>query len=238
MIWYRHWLEMRKGLLFMAGLWLFVGLTVTEPFNSLRVDSWHSFSDPLGQELTEMRLGQAIGDEVLVWAEFAGRILPFTLMATLVLAGSGLRSLLSVFDTSAIYTLTLPISRTRLVWTRLVAALGATVLAGLLVSAASSAILLARGYSVPLVPVAQSFALGVVCVATSLAVVGALVTSMRYWLALPTFMALFASTSMPISYIVAAPARGEAPWGLLAACVTITALAVTFTVNRASAREY
>ena len=68
MIWYRHWLELRTGLLVMAGLSLLIALTVTSPFRLLEFD----------QALTETRLGQTIGDGVQVWAEFAGRT-PFFL---------------------------------------------------------------------------------------------------------------------------------------------------------------
>ncbi len=228
MIWYRHWLELRSGLVVMAGLSLFVGLTVTGPFHSLE----------FGQALTETRLGQTIGNEVLVWAEFAGRILPFIFVATAALAGAGFDSLLWPSGAAATYTLTLPVSRTRLICTRLAAALAVAVLAGVLLSAAGAAILLARGHSIPLVPVAQSFALGVTLAAALLAVVGALVTLIGHrwtWLA---FLALFAATIWPISYIVAGPARGDVPWVALIACLTIIPPAVAFTVHMASAKEY
>ena len=229
MIWYRHWLELRTGLVVMAGLSLFMALTVTGPFHSLE----------FGQALTETPLGQTIGDRVLVWAEFAGRILPFIFVATCALAGAGFDSLLLPPAGAAVtYTLTLPVSRTRLICTRLAAALAVTVLAGVLLSAAGAAILLARGHGIPLVPVAQSLALGVTLAAALLAVVGALVTLLGHrwtWLA---FMALFAATIWPISYIVAGPARGDVPWVPLIACLTIIPPAVAFTVRVASVKEY
>ena len=228
MIWYRHWLEMRTGLAVMAGLGLFVGLTVTGPFHSLE----------FGQELVETRLGQAIGDQVLVWAEFAGRILPFIFVATLALAGAGFDTFLHPSGASATYTLTLPVSRIRLICTRLVAALGMTVLAGVLLSAAGAAVLVVRGYSVPFVPVAQSFAIGVTLAAALLAVAGVLVTRIGNRWAWLAFMALFLATMLPISYIVAGPARGDVPWVSLIACLAITPPSVAFTVYTASAREY
>jgi hypothetical protein len=231
---------MRPALLFMGGLWLFGALTITGPFHSLEWDSWRLFPwDPFGQPLADTRLAQAIGDDVLVWSRFAGRILPLTFVAALVLAGNGVRGLMYPSDASASYTLTLPISRTRLVWTRLVAAVGAVALAGVLVSAAYAAVLVMLGQSVPLVPVVQSLALGVLCAATSLALGGAIVASVHHpWAWLFFFAAVFPPLIVPISYTVAAPARGEVPWGPLAAGLAITALAVAITVYRTSAKEY
>ena len=228
MIWYRHWLELRTGLLVMAGLSLFMALTATGPFRLLE----------FGQALTETRLGQTIGDRVLVWAEFAGRTPFFIFGATLALAGAGFDSLLRPSGGAVAYTLTLPVSRTRLICTRLAAALAATVLAGVLLSAAGAAVLLARGHGIPLVPVAQSLALGVPLAAALLAVVGALVTLVGYpwtWLA---YFVLYLATMLPVNYIVAGPARGDAPWISLIACLIVTPAAVAFTVRVASVNEY
>src|SRR5687768_10814237 len=114
MIWYRHWVEMRLGVLLFAGLSLWLGFSIRGP--------WHSLE--YGQALPLTPLGQAIGAEgVLVWAEFAGRILPFSLAASLGLSGAGFRTFFMPLP-PVVYTLTLPISRTRLIWTRLAAALG------------------------------------------------------------------------------------------------------------------
>ena len=80
MIWQRHWAEMRMGMLMFAGLGIWSGVSVTGPWRSME----------FGLPLPETPLGLAIGaDQVLIWAEFAGRILPFSLMATLTLAGAG-----------------------------------------------------------------------------------------------------------------------------------------------------
>ena len=228
MIWYRHWLELRTGLLVMAGLSLLIALTVTGPFRLLE----------FGQALTETRLGQSIGDRVLVWAEFAGRTPFFIFAATLALAGAGFDSLLRPSGAAVAYTLTLPVSRTRLICTRLAAALAATVLAGVLLSAAGAAVLLARGQGIPLVPVAQSLALGVPLAAALLTVVGALVTLVGYpwsWLA---YFVLYLAAMLPVNYILAGPARGDAPWLSLIACLIVIPAAVAFTVRVAWVNEY
>ena len=231
MIWYRHWLELRTGLLVMAGLSLLIALTVTSPFRLLEFD----------QALTETRLGQTIGDGVQVWAEFAGRTPFFLFAATLALAGAGFDSLLRPSGADVAYTLTLPISRTRLICTRLAAALAATVLAGVLLSAAGATVLLARGHGIPIVPVVQSLALGVPLAAALLAVVGALATLLGYlwtWLAYPAYFVLYLATIRLIHYIVAGPARGDAPWIALIACLIVIPAAVAFTVRVAWVNEY
>ena len=228
MIWYRHWLELRTGLLVMAGLSLLIALTDTGPFRFLE----------FGQALTETRLGQTIGDQVLVWAEFAGRIPFFIFVAALTLAGAGFDSLLQPAGATVAYTLTLPVSRIRLIWTRLAVALAATVLAGVLLSAGGAAVPLARGHGIPIVPVAQSLALGVPPAAALLAVMGALVTMLGYrwtWLA---YLVLYPPTLLSIGYIVAGPARGDAPWLSLIACLIVIPAAVAFTVRVAWVNEY
>lgn len=230
MIWYRHWLELRTGLLVMAGLSLLMALTAT---------TTGPRGLEFGQTLTETRLGQTIGDQVLIWAEFAGRI-PFFILyaATLALAGAGFDTLLRPSGPAVAYTLTLPVSRTRLICTRLAAAVAATVLAGVLLSAAGAAVLLARGHGIPLVPVAQSLALGFALAAALLAVWGALVTFLGYpWTWLP-YLVLYLVTLRPVTYIVASPARGDAPWIALIACLIVIPAAVAFTVRVAWVNEY
>ena len=228
MIWYRHWLELRAGLLVTAGLSLLIALTVTGPFRLLGFD----------QALTETRLGQTIGDGVLVWAEFAGRTPFFIFAATLALAGAGFDSLLRPSGADVAYTLTLPVSRTRLICTRLAAALAATVLAGVLLSTAGAAVLLARGHGIPIVPVAQSLALGVALAAALLAVAGALVTLLGYTWTWPAYLVLYLATMLPVNYIVAGPARGDAPWLSLIACLIVIPAAIAFTVRVAWVNEY
>lgn len=228
MIWYRHWLEVRTGLLVMAGLSLLIAMSVTGPFRLLEFD----------QALTETRLGQTIGDGVLVWAEFAGRTPFFIFAATLALAGAGFDSLLRPSGAAVAYTLTLPVSRTRLICTRLAAALAATVLAGVLLSAAGAAVLLARGHGIPIVPVAQSLALGLPLAAALLAVTGALVTFLGYPWAWLAYFVLYLATMLPVNYIVAGPARGHAPWIALTACLIVIPAAVAFTVRVAWVNEY
>ena len=168
MIRYRHWVEMRLGVLVFAVLCLWFGVVVSGP--------WHSLE--YGQALPLTPLGQAIGaNEVLVWAEFAGRILPFSLAASLALSGAGFRTFFMPVA-PVVYMLTLPISRTRLVWTRLAAGLGVACAGATVLTAGGVIWFTMRGQSVPIAAVLQSLALGVVLLAAMLAIMSAVITAL------------------------------------------------------------
>jgi hypothetical protein len=206
MIWYRHWVEMRLGVLVFAGLCLWLGVSILGPWRSLE----------FGQALPLTPLGQAIGaEEVLVWAEFAGRILPFSLAACLALSGAGFRTFFMPVA-PVVYTLTLPISRTRLIWTRLAAGLGVACVGATVLTAGGIVWFTMRGQTVPIAAVLQSLVLGVVLLAAMLAIMSAVVT------ALPTAWAFLGilgvlALAIPNSYVVSAPARGYVPCWRLAA---------------------
>jgi hypothetical protein len=209
-------------------MWVLMGVIVIGPFHSLE----------FGQPLPDTPLGQAIGDGVLVWAEFAGRALPLAFVAALTLGGTAIRSLNSGTDLSPSYTLTLPVSRTRLVWTRLTTALIATALLAVLVSALAGLVLLSLGVDVPLVPVAQSVALGVVVALVLCGILGLLLTFLPFvWAALASLL-VFMLAVVPISYLVSSPARSDMPWGLLTAGLAVTLLSGMGTASRASTQEY
>jgi hypothetical protein len=227
MIWYRHWVEMRLGVLVFAGLCAWFGFAVQGP--------WHSLE--YGQALPLTPLGQAIGaDEVLVWAEFAGRILPFSLAAALALAGAGLRTFFLPVA-PAVYTLTLPISRTRLIWTRLAAALGVALIGATVLTAGGLVWFTMQGRTVPMAAVLQSMALGVVLLAAMLAIMSAVITALPTAWAFLGLLALLA-LAIPNSYVVSAPARGDVPWLAVGGYVTALVAAMLFTLSYVKAREY
>lgn len=239
-IWYRQWLELRWApFLLLAMMVLFFPLSST---NALRWDVWLALpGHPFGPELAETPLGAAIGNQVTVWARFAGRIPWLGFVAAWILAGNGVRGLLeSPSNASAAYTLTLPVSRRRLVLTRFLAGLGISVLVMGLVAGIDLLISIGRGEAVPFAPVAESLALGIVAIAALLAIGGALAAAMpRFYVAPPmVYLVLFLSSLVPIHYIAAAPARGQVPWGLLAGCLALTGLALAVTVQQTAAREY
>lgn len=227
MIWYRHWLEMRLGVLAFAGLCLWFGFSIQGPWRSLEY----------GQPLPLTPLGQAIGAEaVLVWAEFAGRILPFSLAAALALSGAGLRTFFMPVA-PAVYTLTLPISRARLIWTRVAAGLGVACAGAMVVTAGGVLWFTMRGQTVPMAAVLQSLALGVVLLAAMLAIMSAVITVLPTAWAFLGILGLLA-LAIPNSYVVSAPARGEVPWLAVGGYLVALVVALLFTLGYVRAREY
>jgi len=227
MIWYRHWVEMRLGVLVFAGLCAWFAVSILGPWRSLE----------FGQPLPLTPLGQAIGAaEVLVWAEFAGRILPFSLAATLALSGAGFRTFVMPVA-PIVYTLTLPISRTRLIWTRLVAALGVACIGALLLTAGGVVWFTIQGQAVPIAEVLQSLVLGAVVLAAMLAIMSAVLTALPVTWAFLGILALLA-LAIPNSYVVSAPARGNVPWLALGGYVMALAVAILFTLFYVRSREY
>ena len=227
MIWYRHWVEMRLGVLVFAGLCLWFGVSIIGPWRSLE----------FGQPLPLTPLGQAIGSaEVLVWAEFAGRILPVSLAACLALSGAGFRTLFMPVA-PVVYTLTLPISRPRLIWTRLAAGLGVACVGATVFTAGGIVWFTLRGQAVPVAPVLQSLALGVVVLAAMLAIMSAVITALPTAWAFLGLLGLMA-LAIPNSYVVSAPARGDVPWLALGGYVIALVAAMSFTLFYVRAREY
>jgi hypothetical protein len=227
MIWYRHWVEMRLGVLLFAGLSLWLGFSIRGP--------WHSLE--YGQALPLTPLGQAIGAEgVLVWAEFAGRILPFSLAASLGLSGAGFRTFFMPLP-PVVFTLTLPISRTRLIWTRLAAALGVACVGATLLTAGGVVWFTIQGQTVPIAAVLQSLVLGVVLLAAMLAIMSAVITALPTAWAFLGVLGLLA-LAIPNSYVVSAPARGDVPWLAVGGYVIALVAAMLFTLSYVKAREY
>jgi hypothetical protein len=240
MIWYRHWIEMRPVLLVISAFWLLTGLGDFSGAGSLTWDSWRSMPwQPFAMELSDLRLAETAGvDGVTIWAGFAVRILPFAFSGVLALTGNGLRSFMAPGGLGPYYTLSLPVSRARLVWTRMATTVGVLSLGGATVAVAAAGILAAQGADVPWMPIAQSLALGIVWTATLTAVATALLTLLPILAAGLAYMALFGVTTVPVSYTVASPARGDTPWDLLAGCVLLTAAAFAITVYQVSRGEH
>lgn len=227
MIWQRHWAEMRLGVLMFAGLTLWFGVSITGPWRSMEY----------GLPLPETPLGLTIGaDQVRIWSEFAGRILPFSLAATLTLAGAGFRTLFMPVD-PAVYTLTLPISRRRLILTRLAAGLIVATAVALPLVAGGAIWFTLRGEDVPLIPIMQSLALGLIVLAAMLAFMSAVVTVLPVIWAFVGFMVIVA-LAIPNSYVVSAPARGDVPWLALGGYLATFVAAVLFTLFWVRTREY
>jgi hypothetical protein len=212
--------------------------------NALRWDVWFALpAHTFGPELSSTPLGEAIGQQIGVWAAFTGKIPWFGFATAWLLAGSGVQNLIHSGNPMAgcvMHTLTLPVSRTRLALTRYLGALALALVLGLILSGIGLAVFYLGGESIPLAEIRQSLALGFVYTATILAVGSALAAAMPrayVWRSL-LHTGLFLVALVPIHYLVASPARGDTPWSLVAGFGLITLLSLAVTVHQVSRKEY
>lgn len=112
MIWYRHWLEMRWGLLAVVAfvvVWAYLDMLLRGPVEDA------------------LLRGPVEADDVMEW--FALRVWSIGYMCAMLIGGCGLRGLWHLHaHSSTFFTLSLPVSRERIVLTRLAATLAAAVL--------------------------------------------------------------------------------------------------------------
>jgi hypothetical protein len=154
----------------------------------------------------------------------------------MMLAGAGFRTFFMP-AAPAVYTLTLPISRTRLILTRLAAGLVVAGVVAAVLTIGGAVWFMLLGHAVPAGPILQSLALGAVLLAAMLAIMSAVVTALPTAWAFLGILAILA-LAIPNSYVVSAPARGDVPWLALTAYVVAGVTAVIFTLSYVSAREY
>jgi hypothetical protein len=143
---YRHWLELRFLVLATLGPWLAL-CTVTA--------------------FVVVALPAISPVQAHAWALSIAVVL-----AGLVFGGTGIRSGPEIAHRSVYYTLTLPVSRFMLSWTRLctAAAIAFAVVFGVFVAVVAA--LWSAGHAVPLRPLAASMLIGFAAAATTQAVVG------------------------------------------------------------------
>ena len=180
MIWYRHWIEMRGGFRVAA---IFMALLC--PLFQLMVrggTSWYARSGRIISELNALAPQVfAMGPEqFLPWAAYTWVCAASAIIVGIFLAGTGIRT--NGFQpghSSIYYTLTLPISRFELIWTRFASACAAVyaLFAALLV--VDCAILALMRQPVPLGPMAASSFLAGLFVVGVMAVFGVLIPLWR-----------------------------------------------------------
>jgi hypothetical protein len=176
MIWYRHWIEMRGGLRVAA---IFMGMIcLLFPVVVGGSTSWYSHSGQIIKELSaltpELRaMGPA---RFLPWAAHTWVCAAAAIIVGIFLAGTGIRT--NGFQPghgSMYYTLTLPISRFELLWTRFASACAAVYLLFAAMLVWDCAVLLVMRQPVPLGPMAASSFLAGLLVIGVMAVFGVLV---------------------------------------------------------------
>ena len=230
MTWYRYWLGVRQRLLALAVIAVWIGISTPEWAKSGR-----SVEQMLGKPLAQSMSTESL----FVWAAFANQMAFFAWAVGLALMGNGLRTALATRHASISYTLTLPVSRSRLIWTHQAGSCAVAVIAAALTLAAQCVVLLARGYGVPFVPLAVSIAFGTLFVIAWTAILGALTMVMHEVWAFLAASALFLYSIQWIWVTVTAvPAYGEFPWISVAALLTITALALAFSLSQSRIQEF
>lgn len=230
MLWYRYWLELRPRLLMVAAFALWTGISMP---------AWAKLS-PAAKELLGAPLGQSIGLESLnAWSAFAGQMAFFAWVVAVCLTGNGLRTPYMPRHASINYTLTLPVSRSRLISTYQASNCAAAFIAAALALAAQCATLWLRGEDVPIIPLAMSIAFATLFVIAWIALLSALSMVMHEgWAVLMGVPLFVVSVRWNWLTVTALPAYGEFPWVSVAALVTISVLALAFSLSVSREQEF
>jgi hypothetical protein len=231
MTWYRYWLELRPRLLMVAVFALWTGISMPE---------WAKLSPAAAKELLGTPLAQSIGLESLnAWSAFAGQMAFFAWVVGVCLTGNGVGTAFMRRHASVSYTLTLPVSRSRLISTHQASNCAAAFLAAVLALAAQCATLWLRGEDVPIIPLAMSIAFATLFVIAWIALLSALSMVMHEGWAILVGVPLFVvSVRWNWVTVTALPAYSEFPWVSVAALLAISTLALAFSLSMSRIQEF
>lgn len=228
MIWYRHWIEMRGGFCVAAACMILACLLFAVMVGGST--GWYAQSGRIINELNALApqmtaMGPA---RFLPWAAHTWVSAAAAIIVGIFLAGTGIRT--NGFQPghpSMHYTLTLPVSRIELMWTRFASACAAlyVLFAGMLV--VDCAILVVMRQPVPLGPMAVSSLLAGSCVAPFMAVFGVLVALWKESLSGFVFIAIAATTQWAWPTLLRFAGSQDIPWPGIAAIVLVTAAALS-----------
>ena len=175
MIWYRHWIEMRGGLRVAAILVAFMCLLFPVLVSS--GTNWYAHSGPIIKEYALTPNLTAMGPaRFMPWVAHTWVCAAAAVMVGVFLWGTGIRtSGFQLGHPSIFYTLTLPISRFELIWTRFASSCAAVYVLFAAMLVVDCAVLLIMRQPVPLGPMALSSFLAGLLVVPVMAVFGVLV---------------------------------------------------------------
>jgi hypothetical protein len=231
MLWYRYWIEFRFRLLVVAAYAIWTGIITPE---------WAKLSPAAANELLGTRLPQSIGPESLnAWVALAGQMSFFTWAIALCLMGNGLRTAFLPRHPSISYTLTLPVSRSRLISTQQALNCASALIAAALTLAVRFAAMWLRGDRIPFVPLGVTIALATLFVIAWNTFLSALsMVIHELWSIVVTIPIFVASNRWIWGTVTAFPAYGEFPWLSVAALLTIIVLALAFSLSQSRIQEF
>lgn len=231
MIWYRYWLEIRPRLLALAVVAVAMGYSTPD---------WEKRGEFANQLLINSPLGQAIGkDNIFTWLTFTNRISFFAWVAGICLMGNGIFAAWQRGHASATFTLTLPVSRQRLIGIYQIGNCVAAVVVTILAVASNGVALVLQDHELPIAPIGLSLAFGSLFVVAWMTILSGLTLVMHeVWVVLASSVLFLVSIPWVRSTVTSLPAYGEFPWISVAALLTMTVLAVAFSLAQSRELEF
>jgi hypothetical protein len=231
MLWYRYWLELRPRLLMVAAFALWTGISTP---------LWPKIPPAAVHDLLRTPLAQSVGIKSLtVWAAFANQMSFFAWVVALCLVGNGLRTVFMPRHASINYTLTLPVSRSRLISTHQALNCAAALIAAGLTLGAQHVALWVRGETGAFIRSAVSIAFATLFVIAWISLLDAASVIIHELWAIFAAIPLFViSVRWVWVTVTALPAYGEFPWVSVAALLTISVLALVFSLSMTRIQEF
>jgi hypothetical protein len=240
MIWYRHWIEMRGGLrvaaVFMALMCLLFPVAVRGGTN------WYAHSGRIISELNALtpQLAAMGPARFLPWGAHTWVSAWAAIIVGIFLAGTGIRT--NGFQPghpSMYYTLTLPISRFELIWTRFASACAAVYVLFAAMLVIDCAVLLIMRQPVPLGPMALSSFLAGLLVVAAMAVFGVLIPLWKEQVSALLFvLAISAAIQWAWAPILRFAGSLDIPWLWIGAIFMVTGAALSTAAILARHEEF
>ncbi len=228
MIWYRHWIEMRGGLYVAAGCMAAACLLFAAIVGAST--GWYAQSGRIISELNPLvlRLPGMTPARFLTWGAHTWVSAAAAVIVGIFLGGTGIRTNgFQPVHLSSYYTLTLPISRFDLIWTRFASACAAVcgLFGAMLVL--DCAVLLLMREPVPVAPMAASSLLAALLVVPAMAVFGVLVPLWEERMGGLLYVAAAAAFQWAWAPLLRFAGSEGIPWRPIGAIVLVTGAALS-----------
>lgn len=228
MIWYRHWLELRMRLPFFVLTAIALGVWPRTLFDQ--------------ENAVFTRLLGVLSSDVESLALALSRTFFVVWGTAVALSGNGLRTWymdrIAPSDMELPFTLTLPVSRARLVGTRLVAGWLLAVLVAVLVMSSQYAAHTVQARTVSIAPMAAAVGWLAVAMAAWIVIIGAVLMTRGFWMFASLIAAILVCLPLSLELVIGGLAGHlTAAVSALAALVGLAVGAWLFTMRRARRLE-